>query len=202
MLKDYPKTIAGVLEYYSEEVTKALAYSMLLDDKFPVAILNEIRSSYTHIGRANRLAPGSEPFESEIDAAFGHLKRTYLDCVKLSILNLRNHSDKKIKYLSRQYLLPNRIYSRSSDLRRLRVELSTDEGKNPLGNKTLNGYRNLVDEYDKFYNNTLGKDFDGDLADEHHRLHFRRRRIVQLIGLLMAFVIGFISSSLATMLFG
>lgn len=123
-------SIEDVLTYYSEEVVPALASANTIGGEFPEEVLNEIRNAMTHIARANHLSKSGENSKvaDEIKAAGRHLKRTVLDSLKVTIVNLSEQCDAAIRSLENDIQLPNNIHAQISDIRRRRLDLLSMRG--------------------------------------------------------------------------
>jgi hypothetical protein len=167
MTKADPASIQQVLEYYTSEVIPALAAALTVDDAFPQEVLNEIRNSYTHLARANKLGPEHQDFSKEVDGAYRHLKRTCLDCMKVCVSVLATRADNVIAVLQEDLQLPNDVYTRISGLRRQRSALSAYEGEHPT-HEAVEKYKELFNEYDKFYE-SLDAQFTGGTAEERRK---------------------------------
>lgn len=167
MTRASPTTVEGVLEYYTSEVVPALAAALTVDDAFPQEVLNEIRNSYTHLARANKLGPGNDDYSKEIDGAYRHLKRTCLDCMKVCVSVLATRADNVIAVLQEDLQLPNNVYTRIQALRRQRSALSAYEGEHPT-HEAVAKYKELFNEYDQFYQ-SLDAEFTGGTAEERKK---------------------------------
>jgi hypothetical protein len=167
MTRASPTTVEGVLEYYTSEVVPALAAALTVDDAFPQEVLNEIRNSYTHLARANKLGPGNDDYSKEIDGAYRHLKRTCLDCMKVCVSVLATRADNVIAVLQEDLQLPNNVYTRIQALRRQRSALSAYEGEHPT-HEAVAKYKELFNEYDQFYQ-SLDAEFTGSTAEERKK---------------------------------
>lgn len=111
------RSVEDVLHYYHTEVVKAVAISYAVANQFPLEILNEIRASMTHLAKASALGKEHADFQSEVSAAWRHLKRTCLDCFKLSIFGIAKRADEQIGQLLKIHALPNDVLAESSELR-------------------------------------------------------------------------------------
>ena len=167
MTKASPTTVEGILEYYTVEVVPALAAALTVDDAFPQEVLNEIRNSYTHLARANKLGAGHNDFPKELDGAYRHLKRTCLDCMKVCVSVLATRADSVIAVLQEDLQLPNDVYSRVSGLRRARSAISAYEGEHPT-HEAVAKYKELFNDYDLFYQ-SLDAQFTGGTAEERKK---------------------------------
>ena len=184
--------IQRVLQYYHDEVIPALAAALTIDDAFPEEVLNEIRNAMTHVARASCMTDAA--LQSRIDeakAAQRHLKRVVLDCLKVCILALATRSEAAVKVLQADIKLPLATYTRMSDLRRRRKELSAHEGQN-TPDQVIEDMKVLFNDYDLFYRD-LDKEFAGDTVEMRVKGRFWR----ETRGYLFAFLIGIAASVVA-----
>lgn len=199
MTKASPSTVEGILEYYTVEVVPALATALTIDDAFPQEVLNEIRNSYTHLARANKLGAGHQDYAKEVDGAYRHLKRTCLDCMKVCVSVLATKADNSLTVLEEELQLPNDVYVRVSDLRRQRKALSAYEGEHPT-HEAVFKYKELFNEYDKFYS-SLDAQFAGETAEQRKKARRGRVRKATGWGLFFGFLLGLAASALVTLMF-
>lgn len=75
------KRIVEIYETYVKIISPFIIQLETLDGEFPVEILNEIRSIFTHISRCC-LDGTPEVYEDNITKAERHVKRAILDCYK------------------------------------------------------------------------------------------------------------------------
>ena len=75
--------IADIYTKYREVLKPLIAEIEALDQRFPVAILNEIRASFDHISRCH--SPNSDKCQN-LDRAKGHIIRAILDSYKTLIV--------------------------------------------------------------------------------------------------------------------
>jgi hypothetical protein len=199
MTKAVPTTVEGVLEYYAGEVVPALAAALTVDDAFPQEVLNEIRNSYTHLARANKLGAGTDDFSKEIDGAYRHLKRTCLDCMKVCVSVLATRADNTLAVLEEELQLPNNVHTRISDLRDQRRALSAYEGEHPT-HEAVSRYKELFNEYDKFYR-SLDAQFAGGTAADRKKARKARERRATRWSLFYGFLLGIAASAIVTLTF-
>lgn len=165
--------IQRVLQYYHDEVIPALAAALTIDDVFPEEVLNEIRNAMTHVSRASCMTDAApENRANEAKASQRHLKRVVLDCLKVCILALATRSETAVKALQTDVKLPLATYTRMSDLRRRRKELSAHEGQY-TPDQVIEDMKVLFNDYDLFYRD-LDKEFAGDTVEMRTRGRFWR----------------------------
>lgn len=204
------KTIADVLRFYREEVSLAVATAQTLENAFPREILNEIRSTFTHIARSDDPELSLDDQNKELVRAQAHLERVCLDCHKVSILNRAEAADLYVGTIEEDgAALPADIYRGLSDLRKRREMCGVKEGRQPP-NGTVEELRILLDDYDRFVLR-LQVEFGGELAERRRAIKLqkedrdRRERRKEnwrniMIGAAIGFVFGVAASLLATFL--
>jgi hypothetical protein len=188
----FPENTGGILQYYSDEVVPALAVALTLDDKFPEEVLNEIRSSFTHIARAHSIDVTDPDHLKELESASRHLKRVCLDCLKVSILALAQRCDTAITALTEEVQLPEDVYRFVSELQRDRARITCHEGQKPT-HAAVEELKDLLVRYEHFYQN-LDDQFAGQTADMRRAARRRGRWKSIAIG----FVLGVVGSLVAT----
>lgn len=194
MANETPQNIDAVLKYYSTEVVPALATALTFDDDFPREILNEIRNSYTHLARANKLGNKHADYIKEVDGAYRHLKRTCLDCIKVSISIISLRADAVLQALEEELQLPNDIHDKMTKLRSRREKLAAYEGEHPT-HEAVNRYKTLLIDYDVF-REELNAKFTGGTAEERKSARKTRERKAKLWNLLVGFIIGLLTSGI------
>jgi hypothetical protein len=194
-----PSTVHDVLEYYTSEVVPALASALTVDDSFPQEVLNEIRNSYTHLARANKLGEGHADYAKEVDGAYRHLKRTCLDCMKVCVFVLAKRADNTVAILEEELQLPNDVHTQMSDLRRDRQKLSAQEGEHPT-HEAVNEYKKLFNEFDKFYR-SLDAQFSAGTAEDRQKARRSRERKSGYRNMFSGFVLGLVASAIVTLTF-
>jgi len=75
------KRITGIYKTYIEVICPLILQYEVLGNSFPIEILNEIRSVFTHLSKYN-LSNVVEIKEKNLSKAEGHIKRSILDCYK------------------------------------------------------------------------------------------------------------------------
>lgn len=86
--EDCQDKISAIYQEYREVVFPLVAFLEVVDSEFPVEILNEIRSIFSHFARAYDDASDDAGVSSELAKAGNHLKRAVLDCYKYGCLSL------------------------------------------------------------------------------------------------------------------
>ncbi len=187
-----PQNVGDVLLYYSEEVVPALSVALTIDDQFPEEVLNEVRSSFTHLSRANLITPTDSDHLKELDAAARHLKRVCLDCLKVSILALAQRCEVVIEALTEEINLPNDVYHFMTELRSKRAKVAAHEGQRPT-HEAVEELKGLLVQYDNFYQN-LDNQFAGQTAEMRRKA--RKKRSVK--SGILGFALGILASIIAS----
>ena len=137
------------------------------DNKFPIAILNEIRAIATHLGRLN-LSNDINVINDNLTKAERHIKRTVLDCFKYSCLSLEDNYQKFERLYRRADLsivdngefLPNLTKMRIETLRSLKeaqsYEITENCSEDELFKKYELAYNNYA-EVDSYINDSMEK---------------------------------------------
>ena len=188
-------SIDGVLSYYNEKVTRYLSLAVVEADVFPREILNEIRSSYTHLSKANAAPPESDDFIQECANAMRHLKRTSLDCLKVAILFVAKRVDDKLDALTTRVRLPQKMYARAEDLRAERLRLVNYEAAHP-SHRTVADLEELYAGYANFLRE-LNSEYDGTWAEAIATGEKKR----ETKALLQGIALGVLTSLFASMIF-
>jgi len=187
-----PKNIGDVLTYYSEEVVPALATALTIDDEFPEEVLNEVRSSFTHLSRANSIDPSLPDHIRELEASSRHLKRVCLDCLKVSILALAQRCEVAIEALTEEISLPSDVYTFMTELRKKRKRVAAHEGQRPT-HEAIEELKDLFIDYENFYQN-LDSAFAGQTAEMRRNAIKRKSRRSGIVG----FGFGILGSLIAS----
>ena len=156
-------TVGDVLAYFHSEVVRAVAISYAVANAFPEQILNEIRASMTHLAKANDLGEGHKDYQTELKASWRHLKRTCLDCFKLSIFSIAKRADDQITQLLEIHALPNTLIRQTSELKVRRIALMTNEAQTPT-HVAVEEYKKLFQDYDEFWT-VLSSEYGGESAE-------------------------------------
>ncbi len=85
--------ISKIYGQYRNVVCPLVAFIESIDAKFPITILNEIRSIFSHFSRAYEDSMDDEEIAMELTKAENHLKRAVLDCYKFGSLSLMDFYD-------------------------------------------------------------------------------------------------------------
>ncbi|MCM1321645.1 MAG: hypothetical protein NC041_07225 [Bacteroides sp.] len=85
---EYQDRISAIYKEYREVVFPLVAFLEVADSEFPVEILNEIRSIFSHFSRMYADNISDADISSELAKAESHLKRALLDCYKYGCLSL------------------------------------------------------------------------------------------------------------------
>lgn len=73
--------VKGIFDTYLNVISPFVVQLEVLDDEFPVEILNEIRSIFTHLARS-AITDKPKVYSENIIKAERHVKRAVLDCFK------------------------------------------------------------------------------------------------------------------------
>ncbi len=93
----------GIYNYYSELIAPLIGMLEVVDEEYPVEILNEIRAIFTHMSRYKL-----DDSESDLLDAEKHVKRAILDCYKyLCISNKEVLKDFRKSYQDVDFRLAN-----------------------------------------------------------------------------------------------
>lgn len=85
--------ISKIYEQYRNVVCPLVAFIESVDAKFPITILNEIRSIFSHFSRVYEESMADKEISEELAKAEKHLKRAILDCYKFGSLSLMDFYD-------------------------------------------------------------------------------------------------------------
>lgn len=84
----YQEKITKIYEEYREIVFPLVSFLETIDAEFPIEILNEIRSIFSHFSRAYNINSTDKEISNNLIKAENHLKRAILDCYKYGCLSL------------------------------------------------------------------------------------------------------------------
>ena len=85
LTENYNKQINEIHSQYLHTISPLIMSIEVLDGEFPIEILNEIRSIFTHLSKCN-LSDDATIIERNISKANSHIKRAIIDCFKYSCL--------------------------------------------------------------------------------------------------------------------
>lgn len=187
--------IEYVLSVYNTRVAEFVAMTMVVADLFPKEILNEIRSSFTHLAKASALEYKSKEYLDETKNALRHLKRASLDCLKVSILVMAEKTEHNLDGLTSCLLIPENVLKAAAKLRAQRKEILGKEAAHPSSD-TIDKLEALFLEYDDF-NSKILSEYGG----ERVKATERRARRKQILGTSIGFLLGVISSVIASYLY-
>ena len=80
--------IKNIYDEYKNTVFPLVAFLEANDAEFPVEILNEVRSIFSHFSRVYDESVTDEEIDCELSKAESHLKRAILDCYKYNCISL------------------------------------------------------------------------------------------------------------------
>lgn len=84
----HQKRIKNIYDEYKNTVFPLVAFLEANDAEFPVEILNEVRSIFSHFSRVYDESVTDEEIDCELSKAESHLKRAILDCYKYNCISL------------------------------------------------------------------------------------------------------------------
>jgi len=182
-------TEKDVYDYYMNEVVPALGAAIVLDDKFPEDVLNEIRSAMTHVARSH-FSEDDTYKQEQLKAALNHLRRVCLDCLKIAILVQSEKVEQIIKGLSETLRLPDHYYRRFENIKNKRIQVMKDESVDS-NQKIVNDYKNILNEIDLTYEE-LSNEFGGESAANANRYKWKKRLEGFIVGILASAVVSII----------
>ena len=90
----HQERISRIYDEYKKTVFPLVAFLEANDAEFPIEILNEIRSIFSHFSRGYDESLSDEEISSELAKAESHLKRAILDCYKYNCISLYDFYNK------------------------------------------------------------------------------------------------------------
>lgn|GEM_PF-6668173 len=125
--------ISDVLYFFSKDFTKFYATVIEITEKLPEQINNEIRNAFSHLARANE-SDDIEAIKAECDKSRDHIERANRDCLKCSIITLRDRIMNKLDNATIQHTpLPPGIMQRKKSIEQERRNLLQDEARGIKG---------------------------------------------------------------------
>ena len=94
LAQKFQTQIANIYNQYREVVFPLVAFIETIDCEFPIEIVNEIRSIFSHFSRTYDDSLEENEIATELSKAEGHLKRAILDCYKYACLSLVDFYEK------------------------------------------------------------------------------------------------------------
>ena len=79
--EEYQKQIADIYKQYQQTVKPYVAQLEVMENEFPIEILNEVRAIMSHIAKCYEIT-NEELIQKNIGKAKSHMKRCVLDCYK------------------------------------------------------------------------------------------------------------------------
>lgn len=129
--------ISAIYQEYREVVFPLVAFLEVVDSEFPVEILNEIRSIFSHFARVYDDALDEAGVSSELAKAESHLRRAILDCYKYGCLSLSDfyHAFRKEYHFADLSVIDNgdflsKITQNFADGQKLLLEAKKSERQN------------------------------------------------------------------------
>ena len=84
----HQKRIKNIYDEYKNTVFPLVAFLEANDAEFPIEILNEVRSIFSHFSRVYDDSVTDDEIDCELSKAESHLKRAILDCYKYNCISL------------------------------------------------------------------------------------------------------------------
>lgn len=90
----HQQRIKAIYDEYKSTVFPLVAFLEANDAEFPIEILNEVRSIFSHFSRIYDESAGDDEISCELAKAESHLKRAVLDCYKYNCISLYDFYDR------------------------------------------------------------------------------------------------------------
>lgn len=84
----HQERIKSIYDEYKNTVFPLVAFLEANDAEFPIEILNEVRSIFSHFSRVYDDSVTDDEIDCELSKAESHLKRAILDCYKYNCISL------------------------------------------------------------------------------------------------------------------
>ena len=84
----HQERIKNIYDEYKNTVFPLVAFLEANDAEFPIEILNEVRSIFSHFSRVYDDSVTDDEIDCELSKAESHLKRAILDCYKYNCISL------------------------------------------------------------------------------------------------------------------
>lgn len=81
---EFHNNVATFYDYYNQRVRWIVVFIETQFRKFPIPVLNELRSAQDHIARCYADGVSDEEVEKQLHSAHSHLTRCLLDCYKFT----------------------------------------------------------------------------------------------------------------------
>lgn len=153
----HQERIKNIYDEYKNTVFPLVAFLEANDAEFPIEILNEVRSIFSHFSRVYDDSVTDDEIDCELSKAESHLKRAILDCYKYNCISLydfynRFRTEYKFADLS---LIDNgdflaKITQNFAEGKRLLFEAKKSERKNKHSEEL---YREFEAAFDLFLKN-------------------------------------------------
>ena len=112
--EEYQKQIADIYKQYQQTVKPYVAQLEVMENEFPIEILNEVRAIMSHIAKCYEIT-NEELIQKNIGKAKSHMKRCVLDCYKYLCLAYSDYYENFVhKYYSNDIEV---ISARSQELK-------------------------------------------------------------------------------------
>ena len=151
MQKEKDTRLIGIYDAYLSVISPFIIQLETLDGEFPVEILNEIRSIFTHLARCS-VTDKDIVYEENIAKAERHVKRAILDCFKYLCVAYDEYF--------RRFSKINRNVDLSfvdngkflHELNRLHIEAVNNKTFAQKKELTTENIEDVFDDYEKAYN--------------------------------------------------
>lgn len=151
MQKENDTRLIGIYEAYLSVISPFIIQLETLDGEFPVEILNEIRSIFTHLARCSTTDKESV-YEENIIKAERHVKRAVLDCFKYLCVAYDEYF-RKFSRINRNVdlsFVDNGAFLQK--LNNLHIEAVNNKTLAQKKELTTDNIENVFDDYEKAYN--------------------------------------------------
>lgn len=156
---EHQERIKKIYDEYKTTIFPLVAFLEANDAEFPIEILNEIRSIFSHFSRIYDESLGDEEISSELTKAESHLKRAVLDCYKYNCVSLYDFYSKfrKEYEFADLSIIDNgdflsRITENFAEGKRLLFEAKKSERKNKHAEDLYKEYEAAFDLFLKDFN--------------------------------------------------
>ncbi|MCR1960196.1 hypothetical protein CWE04_11885 [Thomasclavelia cocleata] len=147
----------GIFEVYVNKINPMIFTYEILADNYPIEILNEIRSIFTHLSRCT-FDTDEKNVNNNLTKAYSHAKRAILDCYKYNSLA---YADKYYEFMD-QYknvdlsLIDNgefliKITNKLCLANSLMIQAKRSEAENKSLDEQYTKYENAYFEYSEIY---------------------------------------------------
>ena len=194
----------GIYKTYIEVICPYIVQYELLDNTFPVGILNEIRAVFTHLSKYY-LSDELDIKEKNISKAEGHIKRAILDCHKYICIAY----DDKYKKFERKYkhtdlsfvdngeFLPKLLEARKDAIEAMKTAKKTDFVINS------DDEINCDEAYSKYEKAFVAYSLVNDQIDNSYKKleHLRKKAVLKDIFAVVGWAVGVLGTTFTVISF-